>query len=398
MVGFLLIAMMILLQMIFRKKQEKPLYRIEYSKLTLFQKILFSVAIISFALSLISFTKIYKNRPEGAFDAWSIWNRTARFLYRDPGNWQASISPEFSWMNHTDYPLLIPLNVAWGWWATGTEAQHIPVMQGGLFLIASIGIIFSSISYLQTVGQGSLAALIFTGTPIFITTSAVQISDVPVMYYILSSAILLYLYFKYNEKKFLILSGLFAGLAGWTKNEGLLFIVVCFAALILVDYKNGFRHSAIFITGLIAPFLLIIYFKSLTPPGDLFSGSRSEIILQITDFSRYLTILKSFYTHFINFGGWPFPISLFLIIYAAVLQIKKNQDLTKGNLTLFLIILLQMAGYTMIFVVTPHDLDWHIKTALERLLLHIYPLVYFLYFLYVKPPDTLFSENKTIQS
>lgn len=71
-VGFLLIAMMILLQMIFRKKQEKPLYRIEYSKLTLFQKILFSVAIISFALSLISFTKIYKNRPEGAFDAWSI--------------------------------------------------------------------------------------------------------------------------------------------------------------------------------------------------------------------------------------------------------------------------------------------------------------------------------------
>jgi hypothetical protein len=392
--GFQLIIIVVLLLIIFRNQQGKPSYSIEHDRFILIQYILLGAVAISFTISFISFAKVYRNRPEGAFDAWTIWNRSARFIYRDPENWQSAISTEFSWENHVDYPLLIPLNVAWGWRAVGAETQHIPVMQGALFLVASIGVIFSSIAYLRTVGQGSLAALVFMGSPIFIEISAVQIADVPVMYFILSSSILLYMYFKYKAKNILILSGLLAGLAGWTKNEGLLFILICPITLILVDYKNSFRHLKTFFTGLIVPLLIIIYFKSLSPPVDLLLGSTSVTLMKIADLSRYSTILRGFYLQSVNFNGWPFNMWLFFIIYAMVMQIRQPQDSLNEVAPLFIIVLFQLAGYTLIFVTTPYDLDWHIKTAMYRLLLHIYPVIYFIYFICVNPPETLLPYKK----
>jgi hypothetical protein len=142
------------------------------------------------------------------------------------------------------------------------------------------------------------------------------------------------------------------------------------------------------------PLSIIIYFKSLSPPVDLLSGSTSVVLMKIADISRYSTILRSFYLQSVNYSGWSFNMSLFFIIYAIVMQIRQPQDSLNQVAPLFIIVLFQLTGYTLIFVTTPYDLDWHIKTAMYRLILHIYPILYFIYFIYINPPETLFPDKK----
>jgi hypothetical protein len=49
-----------------------------------------------------------------------------------------------------------------------------------------------------------------------------------------------------------------------------------------------------------------------------------------------------------------------------------------------------LIGYYSILLISPHDLSWHIG-ALSRLILQVGPLIVFLYFCAVKPPETIFQ-------
>jgi hypothetical protein len=54
------------------------------------------------------------------------------------------------------------------------------------------------------------------------------------------------------------------------------------------------------------------------------------------------------------------------------------------------IILLQLAGYYSILLISPHAILWHVS-ALYRLLLQIGPLIVFLFFSVLQPPETIFQ-------
>ena len=44
------------------------------------------------------------------------------------------------------------------------------------------------------------------------------------------------------------------------------------------------------------------------------------------------------------------------------------------------------AGYTAIYIITPHDLRWHLATSLERLMLQLWPSLIFAVFMLVRAP------------
>ena len=192
------------------------------------QLVLLCALFAAVVFSGLIFINLTSARPQGARDAWSIWNRAARFIYRDSENWSATISPELYWATHPDYPLLVPLNVAWGWERVKTETQRVPMMQSAIFTFASIGLLFSSVALMRTMGQASLAPLILMGTPTLLDAGYAQISDILLSFFILATCTLMYLYFTHEKTALLMLSGLTAGLAAWTKNEGLLFVAASF--------------------------------------------------------------------------------------------------------------------------------------------------------------------------
>jgi len=48
-------------------------------------------------------------------------------------------------------------------------------------------------------------------------------------------------------------------------------------------------------------------------------------------------------------------------------------------------------GYFMIYVITPHDLKWHIDTSIDRLMIQLLPMIVFGSFLYLKTPNIPFK-------
>jgi hypothetical protein len=363
----------------------------EFPALSHLQWGLLALSFVALMLTGLIFYHLTVSRPQGAFDAWSIWDRAARFIYRDPQNWQATLSPDLYWGTHADYPLLVPLNVAWGWEAVGMETQRVPMMQGAFFTYAAFGLMFAAVALTRTVGQAALASLVLMAAPGFVGSGAGLISDVPLTFFIFAACVMIYCYFLFRQSNLLILAGFMAGLAAWTKNEGLLFVAVSLPVLAWTSRKDGPGAALWYLAGLAVPMAVVLYFKiALAPPGDLFASGAGSMLASITDPWRYWIVLKAVLAQVWGFSGWPVSIFIQLAIYAVIMQFNFRGETYPGLRVLAGMLVLQLLGYCVIYVLTPHDLEWHLGTSINRLVLHLYPSIVFLFFNMVSEPETAF--------
>jgi hypothetical protein len=378
-----IILLILLLAITVLRARNQKWDRIHLPALSRLQWGLFCIFVITFLISVLVFINTIISRPQGVMDAWSIWNRAARFIYRDPENWQATLSPDLALFRHADYPLLVPLNVAWGWEALGNETLRVPMVQAVLFTFSLITLMFSALAFTRTIGQASLASVVLIATTGVVVEGTYLIADIPLTYFILASSILMYLYFVRNDSTFLVLSGFMAGLAGWTKNEGLLFIAISPIALLVASKKN-IRYSFLpYLAGLAVPLLIIFYFKSITPPNDLLNNNIGSLVAKITDLSRYWMILKSFTSIFIDRN------ILFLLFYIVIMHNNLMTDPRQATYAIITLWVLQLLGYGAIFLITPYDLEWHLRTS-QRIILQILPLAIFFCFIISSDPESVF--------
>ena len=126
-------------------------------------------------------------------------------------------------------------------------------------------------------------------------------ADVPYAFFLLATIILLHIYGRSARKEpsFLIMAGITASLAAWTKNEGLLFmaaIIVVFLITRILWRKPVAKEMILFVLGSLPIMSVIIYFKVMfTHENDLLVAVSSGLILErLTDLSRYMTILAFF--------------------------------------------------------------------------------------------------------
>lgn len=333
--------------------------------------------------------------PNGQFDAFGHWNLEARFLYA--GGTHLKQYSSLTWA-HPDYPLLIPASIAGAWAFPGTQTTIVPCAVAFLFTFSLVGLVSVSISRFRGERQGLLAGLCMLGTPFLIWQGASQYADVPVAYFFVAAlAILFWSNETHPHRGFLILSGAAAGLAAWTKNEGLLFTVLFVALYFLMTVvqkgkMNGIRDTFAILTGL-APVLAIVVAHKLYmgQSNDLVAGQHlHESAHKMLDYSRYALITKQMARGIFSFGEWNrlLPLPAILLVYALLAGIdltdKKNAPcvIVGASLTF-----LMLAGYFWIYVLTPANLSWHLETSLNRLLLQLLPLSIFVYFALLRAPE-----------
>jgi hypothetical protein len=358
------------------------------------------ILLLSLIITIASFINFSIRRDQGGFDAWMIYNRAARFIYRDTVNWRATLSPDLYSGSHADYPLLVPANVAWAWASLGAENIRVSLAQSGLFLFGCIGLLFTALAQVRSIGQASLATIILMSFSGFIRDGSSQTADVPLAFYILASIVLLYLAIQHNNRSLFVLSGFMAGLAGWVKNEGLLVIAISLLMLFFFCIKQKSIHSFFqFIAGVFFPALVIAYFKvALAPPGDLFVGSLSENFSKVVDPARYSLILQFIFHEILYYGGWPFSLVLSLLVYGFVFGFHLPKDFRKAFGVVLAIIGMQLIGYIGIYLITPYDLQWHLTTSLGRTILQVFPSLLFLFFASIRDFGNLFESHKVIES
>ncbi len=379
----------------------------EAGKRSRFPILLAAIFSVELVASLVSLIFAFLKEPHGKWDAWLIWNMHARFLFRGGDHWLDAFSSGLDW-SHWDYPLLLPLSIARGWQYMGGESLSVPAVMAFIFTLLTLGLLLSTLFMLRGRNQGYLAAMILLGTPFFIVLGAAQFADVPLAFFILTTFVLLHLHARSpgHRPGVLILAGLAAGLCAWTKNEGLLFLVIVTGSLFCTTVHAGGWRSALertagFLAGALPILLIVIYFKSqLSPANDLMAGfGPASAAAKLTDLGRYVEIAKAFFITGISFTQGLIDVRvgmrlnpgavniLLLIVYLFLAGVRIDG---RDRISLFqstAILGLMLIGYFFVYVLTPLDLGYHLATSLNRVLFQLWPSVIFLCFMIAGSPE-----------
>jgi hypothetical protein len=193
--------------------------------------------------------------PHGNWDAWAIWNVRARFLTAGGELAQRAWSDAIT---HPNYPQLLPGFVARCWAYGGTISVSAPIATGFLFWAALLSLVTGGVALLRGPSLGLLSGLVLVGAPFFLREAPSQYADVPLACFMAGALLLLLLARP-------ALAGAFAGLAAWTKDEGLLFLAVFIVAAAL--FRRGWLRAA---AGAIPAAALVLVFKLAIASGSRF--------------------------------------------------------------------------------------------------------------------------------
>jgi hypothetical protein len=140
------------------------------------------------------------------------------------------------------------------------------------------------------------------------------------------------------------------------------------------------------------PLLTVALFKILiSANNDLFTNNGlPEIVSKLFDPARYIQISRHLLSELIHLGDWPFSIIVILFIYGLIMGTKKTSSLAERSS--WIIPLSQFVIYMLIYLITPHDLEWHTNYSMSRLLIHIFPLALLSFFLVVNRPETALNK------
>lgn len=346
----------------------------------------------------------FGDRPLGFWDAFAIWNLKARFFFLESGaHWLRAFSDTISW-SHTDYPILLPLGVARLWTYGSVADQTIPALLGVFFALLIGSLLFGAVASPQGRTMGFIAVFALLATPSFMGQVVWQLADIPMSYFLAAALALVVASRRegHVNSGLLVLAGVSAGSAAWTKNEGLLFALAIVLGLILADLtlayrlarrarKNGerregqalrkiLRGASYFAIGLAFPLAVLLAMKFMVEgENDLATDFTVDSLRRIFVLARHEEILVSFARTLLILTGVPLLVLILGLCLWAVSgrQIREKPPL----LSAMIAIALQFSGYYFVFLVTERDLAWHLDTSNLRLFVQLWPSVLLLVFI-----------------
>lgn len=338
------------------------------------------------AWAFLNFTLRSFGQQHGNWDAWAIWNLAARFLYRGGEQWRNAFSPL---LFHGDYPLLIPASVSRLWSFAGKESLYASWMVALAFFGATIVLLLVSIRILRGGVYAMIGGLVLVSATAFTVYSAAQIADVPTGFYTLASVVLILPAADNSaaQNRTLVLAGFFAGLAAWTKNEGWLICAALGLSLLLVCWSRIGRSAALnallqFAAGAAPVLVIVAIFKiGYAPPNDLLAGQDAGTLARLFDPTSYWQILESLLYQLVRLDVKTSTPLILVPIYLLILGLQLQEVRRPGFQIIAGALLVVLAGYFFIFLLTPNPLDWQLEDPPPRLFLHLWPSVILLFVL-----------------
>lgn len=346
-----------------------------------------AAVIVAATLGLAAYAATH---PHGRWDAWMIWNLRARFLLRAGEGWRDALSPLLPW-SHPDYPLGLPLVVEALWRGLGRETVLAPIGVAMAYSLSTAAVLGAGAAVVRGPWITPTALALVLGSGELLKQGASQYADVPLACLFLVALVGLVLHERSaaqpGSRRWLLLAGAAAGLAAWTKNEGLLFALVLPAGVVVAGRRRGARALAGELTwlavGALPAVLALAWFKAtLAPPNDLVAGQGLEATLgRALAPDRWATILRHTIAELIKhpvylLAGW--------LALAGVTPGARRDPALQGAVAVLSLLGL---GYLGVYVVTPLPLEWHLDTSLSRLLVQLWPGAVWACVLVARSPD-----------
>ncbi len=308
--------------------------------------------------------------PPWTWDALAIWVVKARaiFLSQSLGGHLEGAYPS--------YPLHVPLQLA----ILRLNSPEPPTQI--LFPVYAAGLLFVVTSGLIRLGQtrnGLFFTLLLAATPVFITYASTAYADMPYTFYYVSSALCLLAFFKGGQITFAFLSALLAGITAWTRPEGVLSLILNYAAVLA--YLAWTRSKASLAAALLYPVGFSFfwapwaYYTQLHGYGSYVANAgaaalRQLISLQVS-LGRLFTVLKYFAGQWFAFEIWG---SVWLVFGLSLIKWRA----VRQHPFLLILIFLNIAALLFTYYATPEapPLQWWLETGFARMALHFVPLLW----------------------
>lgn len=351
------------------------------------------VLVIAMIFIFDRFWMFSAENSHGGWDAWAIWNLHASFIYFGGDEWRNLFTNILGW-SHVDYPLMTPSMIVFGWKILGNNSRFIPMILGAIYTFGTIGVIYATLLYLRNYKIASIAVLILGFTLTFIREGASQYADVPLAFYIscVFSILLIVTSRKSIDYKLYLLIGILLGFSTWTKNEGIIFVVTFFFVLGVKEVLNKsieWKVWGALLIGFIPIEVVLLLFKSITIGNSMVNSlSLQGIMSKLLNYERYKIVIKNAITYLLQFGQKDFSVFIILIILLIITGIKFSRN-NNGIVISFGVLITTFILYLFIYVLTPNDIDWHMRTSFLRLVVQLYPSLILSLFVIIKDPFEL---------
>ncbi len=321
---------------------------------------------------------IAMNASAGGWDAFSIWNQRARFFYLCPEEWTRAFDPVLLW-SHPYYPNLLPSLIVYGWLPEGRCVALSPVAVALLTQVCKLLLIvgFTRAAYPRS-GWPWVFGIFYALIPQeWSQEDAWQFADRPLAVFFLAGIGCLALAACQQQRPWLLLAGLFWGAAGFCKDEGkaalvLLAMGATLATIWSLAHRGGRRvlgNIAWLAVGL-APGLASLRLQHAYNPTPT-RLIELMTIAPLTDTSRTALIVQ-FLRNRLDHPSWGW-----MWWGCAAALVTLWPWLRRRELWLvWAFPAAQLLVYLLIFQLTPQPLEWHLDSALPRLLFHIGPIAY----------------------
>ena len=343
--------------------------------------------------------RIQMHCPDGAWDAWAIWNVRARHLFLCQGNWIGVLAAEPA-ASHPDYPPLLPLVIAGAWRLSGQAQDAVPFCIGLLAYAGACLSVYGCLMRLWWLDAKIAAgmALVFAITPELVRSSASQYAEVPLAFHAVAAFLLLGIGLTERSRVHCALGGLVLAMTAATKNEGMVIAAVVLAATMVsagMLHAEGRRVSLGSLASVAlgaAPLLaLLVAFKILVAPGSDLTQNRTvaDLLSRVLDLHRHAQIAKAMLLQPAVTANWGWTGCGLGVLFAYGIAVRRRVLCPPAALVAAGMALV----YYVVYLLTPHDLKWHIHTTIDRLPLHTYAFWTIWAAWQLKPPECRGTET-----
>jgi hypothetical protein len=200
-----------------------------------------------------------------------------------------------------------------------------------------------------------------------------------------------------------VIAGATSAMAAWTKNEGVVFVLLMFLIAVIVAVRRREGRQLLWSIAGATPILIgVVGFKlALAPSSGLVEGQSLAVILtRLMDPDRHMTVLGLMAQHAMRWSA-PFAFAVFPIVslVAAWMAVRIG-----GVVRVMAIVLgLMLASYYVVYVTTPFDITWHVSTSIDRLLVQLWPAMVLTVFLGLQssvsgPRSSISSPQSSVSS
>ena len=314
----------------------------------------------------------------GEWDAWAIWNLHARFIFRETSHSLGYLDAVMDW-THPDYPLLVPLSVVRGWTLNNGESTIGPALLGPVYMLAGAGLVTFGLARHRGRVAGHLALVTLLAAPGVSQNAAAQLADTPLWANVLLGVVCCWLGALEDRPRYLLLGGVAAGLAAWTKNEGL-FMVLALAGVLLPALTQRSWRRALGQAGWLAGGLLpgmvnmVLFWRRVGgySGGTLGALTPGQALVHLTTPMRHWAVASRYLLEPLSVRVWGVAPWL-LALVPLVLGLDRDRTVRQAALGVGATAVALHAAQYLMFVVIPGDQTWLLDSALHRLLLHGFP-------------------------